>query len=110
MHSGTTLQQSVTLGPQTRTQHKWLVSSFVVLLPALKFNLLQGELAHYLVKRLYGLTNKKDAAEQITIIIAGCIISTDLNPLVLSNRLSPHLKTMALTIHLSGVQPTTYWH
>ncbi|KAF9782712.1 hypothetical protein BJ322DRAFT_1022293 [Thelephora terrestris] len=28
-------------------------------------NLLQGELAHRLVKRLYGLTNKKDAPEQI---------------------------------------------
>ena len=27
--------------------------------------LLQGELAHRLVKRLYGLTNKKDAPEQI---------------------------------------------
>lgn len=26
---------------------------------------LQGELAHRLVKRLYGLTNKKDASEQI---------------------------------------------
>ena len=66
MHSGTTLQQSVALGPRTHTQHKWLVSSFVVLLPALKFNLLQGELAHRLVKQLYGLTNKKDAVEQIT--------------------------------------------
>ena len=30
-----------------------------------KLNLLQGELAHRLVKRLYGLTNKKDAPEQI---------------------------------------------
>ena len=30
-----------------------------------KLNLLQGELAHHLVKRLYGLTNKKDAPEQI---------------------------------------------
>jgi len=28
-------------------------------------NLSQGELAHRLVKRLYGLTNKKDAPEQI---------------------------------------------
>ena len=28
-------------------------------------NLPQGELAHRLVKRLYGLTNKKDAPEQI---------------------------------------------
>ena len=30
-----------------------------------KFNCLQGELAHRLVKRLYGLTNKKNAPEQI---------------------------------------------
>jgi hypothetical protein len=28
--------------------------------------LLQGELAHRLVKRLYGLTNKKDAMAQIS--------------------------------------------
>ena len=27
---------------------------------------MQGELAHRLVKRLYGLTNKKDATEQIS--------------------------------------------
>ena len=31
----------------------------------LGLNLLQGELAHRLVKRIYGLTNKKDAPEQI---------------------------------------------
>jgi len=31
----------------------------------LGLNLFQGELAHRLVKRLYGLTNKKDAPEQI---------------------------------------------
>ena len=29
------------------------------------FNVLQGELAHHLVKRLYSLTNKKDTPEQI---------------------------------------------
>lgn len=30
-----------------------------------ELNFLQGELAHRLVKRLYGLTNKRDAPEQI---------------------------------------------
>jgi len=30
-----------------------------------ELSVLQGELAHRLVKRLYGLTNKKDASEQI---------------------------------------------
>ena len=32
---------------------------------SIEAHLLQGELAHRLVKRLYGLTNKKDAPEQI---------------------------------------------
>ena len=37
----------------------------VIPLSTLELNILQGELAHRLVKRLYGLTNKKDAPEQI---------------------------------------------
>ena len=65
MHSEIMLRLSVSLGLLIRTQHKWLVPSLVVLMFALKSNLLQGELAHRLVKRLYGLTNKKDAPEQI---------------------------------------------
>lgn len=44
-----------------------VVSSIVhCTIAASKFNFPQGELAHRLVKRLYGLTNKKDAAEQIS--------------------------------------------
>jgi len=43
-----------------------LVSSiFFALSCTLGLSLSQGELAHRLVKRLYGLTNKKDAPEQI---------------------------------------------
>jgi hypothetical protein len=42
-----------------------VVSSVFHCIIAIKLNPLQGELAHRLVKRLYGLTNKKDAPEQI---------------------------------------------
>ena len=37
-----------------------------MLFTPLNFNSVQGELAHRLVKRLYRLTNKKDATEQIS--------------------------------------------
>ena len=66
MHLEITSQLSVSSGPLTHTRHKWWVPSFIILFAALKSDSIQGELAHHLVKQLYGLTNKKDAPEQIS--------------------------------------------
>jgi len=64
MHLLTMLPPFGSLAPPTPTQHYWLVSC-----PSLYCFVLstysQGELAHRLVKRLYGLTNKQDAPGQV---------------------------------------------
>lgn len=65
MHSGIMLQLSVSSGQPIHTQLKWLVLSSIVPPLVSEIDFMQGELAHRLVKRLYGLTNKKDAPEQI---------------------------------------------
>ena len=59
------LPPSASSGPLTHTRRNWLVLSFFTFPCTLGLSLSQGELAHRLVKRFYGLTNKKDAPEQI---------------------------------------------
>ena len=63
MRSPTTLPPFGSLEPPTPTQHYWFVCPFLHRSTLRIY--LQGELAHRLVKRLYGLTNKQDAPKQV---------------------------------------------
>ena len=65
MRLGIMSRQSASLGQPTLIRHKWFVPALIVTF-VFDLTISQGELAHRLVKRLYGLTNKKDASEQIS--------------------------------------------
>ena len=65
MHSGITSLPSACSEPPIHTQRNWSVLFSRHVAMSIEVCLFQGELAHRLVKRLYGLTNKKDAPEQI---------------------------------------------
>ena len=55
---------SVSLVQQTGSQRKWPVK-FSYVFQLFMFHCQQGELAHKIVKRLYGSTNKRNAEHQI---------------------------------------------